>query len=180
LKQRCRSRIICPGKTYLSEQELTLDWLTFVAEVHAREHRRRDGALPGGRAGFSGIDAPPGSAERGKKTDVWTPPALQANSLTVRHEQVSCCNVSGLCCGRMAAGLDEIRGRLPIIRASSKLSVFFGLYRPRSDRSCHHVKEHHRSSWNLRHRGQWLWICPRRVPFNGSSVKRAPGRSPLG
>jgi hypothetical protein len=46
-------------------------------------------------------------------------------------------------------GLDEIRGRLPIIRASSKLSVFFGLYRPRSDRSRHHVKEHHRSSWKL-------------------------------
>src|SRR5918994_7687859 len=52
-------------------------------------------------------------------------------------------------CGRVAAGLDEIRGRLPIIRASSKLSVFFGLYRPRSDRSCHRVKEHLRSSWKL-------------------------------
>jgi hypothetical protein len=30
------------------------------------------------------------------KNYVWTPPALQANSLIVRHEQVSCCNVSGL------------------------------------------------------------------------------------
>src|ERR687897_1727876 len=52
-------------------------------------------------------------------------------------------------CGGVAAGLDEIRGRLPIIRASSKLYVFFGLYRPRSDRSCHRFKEHLRSSWKL-------------------------------
>jgi hypothetical protein len=49
----------------------------------------------------------------------------------------------------LAAGLDEIRGWLPIIRASSRLFVFFGLRQPRSDRSCHRVKEHLRSSWKL-------------------------------
>jgi hypothetical protein len=33
---------------------------------------------------------------------------------------------------------------------------------------------------NLRHQGQLLRICPRRAPFTGSSVKRAPGRSRRG
>src|ERR687897_3043528 len=75
-------------------------------------------------------------------------------------------------CGRVAAGLDEIRGRLPIIRASSKLSVFFGLYRPRSDRSCHRVKEHLRSSWKLSAPGSVVVDLS-----SASSVHRAPRSS---
>jgi hypothetical protein len=44
---------------------------------------------------------------------VWTPPALQALSSSFRHRRVSCCHVSGLQYGHMAAGLDEIRGSAP-------------------------------------------------------------------
>ena len=82
--------------------------------------------------------------------------------------RVSCCNVSGLDAAPVAAGLDEIRGWLPIIRASSRLFVFFGLCQPRSDRSCHRVKEHLRSSWKLSLRGQLLEDAAREasmIPF---------------
>jgi hypothetical protein len=78
----------------------------------------------------------------------------------------------------VAAGLDEIRGWLPIIRASSGLFVFFGLCQPRSDRSCHHVKEHLRSPWKLSLRGQVLWKQPREaavIPLIG--VSRLSGRT---
>jgi hypothetical protein len=84
---------------------------------------------------------------------VWTPPVLQLGSLIIRHDQVSCWNVSGLCCGPVAAGLDEIRGRLPIMRTSSRLCVFFGFGRPRSDRSCHRQRTL-RSSWKVALRSQ--------------------------
>ena len=80
----------------------------------------------------------------------------------VRHGEVSCGNVSGLACSHMAAGLDEIRGRLPIIKSSSKLCASLGLCRPRSDRSCHRVEDRPRSSWEL-----WS-LAPRRSDPNGS------------
>ena len=123
------------------------------------------------------------NARHRRAVHVWTPPALQVHSLVVRHEQVSCCNVFGLWCGHLAAGLDEIRGQLPIIKASSKLFTALGFCRPRSDRSCHRLKEHHRSSWKqpalARHWG------PSTHSFAGcnsfrSSVKQAHDRSHRG
>ena len=100
---------------------------------------------------------------------------------TIRHDGVSCGNVFGLCCGHIAAGLDEIRGRLPIIKSSSKLSGSLGLRRPRSDRSCHRVEDHPRSSWEL-----WDAQVGRRATRrlrsspSPTSIKPARGRSRRG
>jgi hypothetical protein len=52
-------------------------------------------------------------SQAGLRALVWTPPALQALSSSFRHRRVSCCHVSGLQYGHMAAGLDEIRGSAP-------------------------------------------------------------------
>jgi hypothetical protein len=87
--------------------------------------RRGHGALRRGRAVLSGVHDPPGAAERSKKRLYGRLPPCKGISLIVEHEQVSCANVSGLCCGAVAAGLDEIRGRLPIIRTSFGALRFF-------------------------------------------------------
>jgi hypothetical protein len=75
-----------------------------------------------------------GEAAKGKggqsRPNVVGRTSLQVHSLVVRHEQVSCCNVFGLWCGLLAAGLDEICGQLPIIKASSKLFTALGFCRP--------------------------------------------------
>ena len=64
-----------------------------------------------------------------------------------RHDQVSCCNVSGLDAATWPRASMRSASWLPIIKASSRLFGSLGLCQPRSDRSCHRVKEHPRSSW---------------------------------
>jgi hypothetical protein len=138
------------------------------AAADAGEHRRGDGRLPGGRAVLPGVHAPPGAAERRKKRVYGRLPPCKG----VPRSSGMIRSAAGMYPAFDAAvwplGLDEIRGWLPIIRASSRLCVFFGLHQPRSDRSCHHVREHLRSSWKLALRGQMLEDAAREasmIPF---------------
>ena len=142
-----------------------------------RLHRHQPDAA--GRAGQQVLQRP----RHRRAVDVWTPPALQVHSLVVRHEQVSCCYVFGLRCGHLAAGLDEIRGQLPIIKASSKLFTALGFCCPRSDRSRHRLKERHRSSWKRPALvGNWKpsWQSCAGCSSSQSSVKQAHDRSHRG
>lgn len=51
--------------------------------------------------------------------------------------------------GHLAAGLDEIRDRRPDYQVELKAFWFSRALPTRSDRSCHRVEDHPRSSWKL-------------------------------
>ena len=83
----------------------------------AREHRRGDGALPGGRAVLPGVHAPPGAAERRKK---------RIRALCRWHfqpgggpEYCRACRDDGLPCARGEPGAD---GRLCPYREHALIS----------------------------------------------------------
>ena len=74
-------------------------------------------------------------------------PPRKCSLRSFRHDQVSCCNVSGLHPATWPWALMRSAIGAPIIKSSSRLFGSLGLCRPRSDRSCHHVEVRPRSSW---------------------------------